>query len=164
MTLDILRKTGGWCVELQQPLKHRVGGVVTEITAVEIRPLTADLIIKWTDAEIVSMLALLSRMCGISEMGLRQLPQQDFDRVMSGFFVAVGPTIKAECESGKRPLATPEAELPPEAALPMPDQQDPRFPLAEGPVVRLKPPPTPQSPAEDAALDIAPPNVTEAVR
>ena len=60
MTLDILRRTGGWCVELQQPLKHHTG----DITAIEIRPLTGDLTIRWTNFEISSMLALLSRRSG----------------------------------------------------------------------------------------------------
>ena len=124
MTLDILRKSGGWCVELQQPLKHRTG----DVTAVEIRSPTADLVIRWTAFEIPSMLAMLSRLCDLPEKLLRQLPQSDFDRVMFAFMQVVGPHIKAECESGSRMLATPEEELPESEAMPVPDQVDPRFP------------------------------------
>jgi hypothetical protein len=160
MSLDILRRTGGWCVELQQPLKHHTG----DITAIEIRPPTADIIIRWTNFEIQSMLALLSRMCGLQEKLLRQLPSPDFDRVMLAFMNVAGPQIKADCESGKRMLATPEEDLPESEKIPPPDQQDPRFPAAEGPVVRLGKK-EPQLPSDDVQpMNIAPPTVTEAVR
>ncbi len=159
MTLDILRKTGGWCVELQQPLKSHTG----DITAIEIRPLTGELIIRWTNFEIPSILALLSRMCDLPERLLRQLPQQDFDRVMTALMVAVGPNVKAECESGKRLLATPDDELPaPEQVVPPLDQRDPRFPDPGGPVVRLGEKKPPQS--VDPPMNLNPPQVSEAIR
>jgi hypothetical protein len=157
MTLDILRKTGGWAVELAQPLKHHTG----DITVIEIRPPTADLVIRWGNFEIQSMLALLSRLCGLPESLLRQLPQSDFNRVMLAFMNVVGPDIKADCESGKRLLATPDEDLPESEKIPPPDQQDPRFPDAGGPVVRLaekKPPPG------DTPMNFAPPPATEAIR
>ena len=157
MTLDILRRTGGWCIELQQPLKYRSG----DITAIEIRPLTADLIIRWSNFEITSMFALLSRMCDLPEKLLRQLPQQDFERVMTAFMIAVGPNIKAECEAGKRSLATPEEEMPEEESVPVPDQIDPRFPVTNSPVVRLKE--NKPSPPEDAPINFGPPTISEAV-
>ena len=159
MSLDILRKTGGWCVELQTPLKHHTG----DVTAIEIRAPTADLVIRWGNYEISSMLALLSRLCDLPERLLRQLPQHDFDRVMFALINVVGPQIKADIEEGKRLLATPDEELPEEQAIPVPDQIDPRFPAASGPVVRFtekKPPPPP----EDSPIDFAPPSVSEAVR
>lgn len=159
MTLDILRRTGGWCIELQQPLKHRGA----DIAAVEIRPPTADLVIRWTAFEIPSMLAMLSRLCDLPERLLRQLPQHDFDRVMFAFMQVVGPQIKAECEGGTRLLATPEEDLPESERIPVSDQVDPRFPAVDGPVVRLtekKPAPS----ADDAApMKFGPPEVSEAV-
>jgi hypothetical protein len=157
MTLDILRKTGGWCVELQQPLKSHTG----DITAIEIRPPTADIVIRWGNYEIDSMLALLSRLCDLPERLLRQLPTADFDRVMFAFMNTVGATIKADIESGKRLLATPDEQMTePEQLVPPPDPVDPRFPDPGGPVVRLKPP----VPPADAPMNLAPPPVSEAVR
>ena len=162
MTLDILRRTGGWCIELQQPLKHRGN----DVTAVEIRPLTADLVIRWQAYEISSMLALLSRMCDLPELLLRQLQQDDFKRVMFAFMYAVGPEIKAECEEGKRLLATPEEDLPQSERIPVPDQVDPRFPATDGPVVRLtekKPSPPPSPPDNGSPMNLGPPSISERV-
>jgi len=68
MTLDILRKTGGWCVELNQPLKL---GPNKEITAIEIRPTTADQMIRWGQQRIPSTLALLSELCDVPEKVLQ---------------------------------------------------------------------------------------------
>jgi hypothetical protein len=161
MTLDILRKTGGWCVELQQPLKHHSG----DITAIEIRPPTADIVIRWANYEITSTLALLSRLCDLPERLLRQLPQSEFDRVMVALVHVVGPQIKQEIEEGKRLFATAEEDLPPEEQIPVLDQQDPRFPAVAGPVVRLaeKKPAPPPPPAEDSPINFGPPSVSEAV-
>ena len=158
MTLDILRKTGGWCVELQQPLRSHTG----DITQIEIRPPTADIVIRWGNYEIDSMLALLSRLCGLPEKLLRQLPTADFDRVMFAFMNTVGSSIKADIEGGKRLLATPDEQLTePEQIIPPPDQVDPRFPDPGGPVVRL----TEKKPPDIAPpMNLAPPPVSEAVR
>ncbi len=157
MTLDILRKTGGWCVELQQPLRSHTG----DITAIEIHPPTADMVIRWGNYEIESMLALLSRLCGLPEKLLRQLPTADFDRVMFAFMNTVGASIKRDIEEGKRLLATPDDQLTePEQAIPPPDQKDPRFPDPGGPVVRLA---EKKQPAE-APMNLAPPQVSEVVR
>ena len=84
---------------------------------------------------------------------------------MTAFLVAVGPAIKAECEGGKRLLATPEEELPePEKVVPVLDQRDPRFPdPGPGPVVRLSDK-KPSPPPEDAGIDFGPPQVSEVVR
>jgi hypothetical protein len=159
MTIDILRKTGGWCIELQQPLKHRGN----DITSVEIRPPTADLVIRWQGFEIVTMLAFLSRLCELPEKLLRQLPQHDFDRVMFAFMHVVGPQIRAECEEGKRMLATPEEDLPESERIPVSDQIDPRFPATDGPVVRLNEK-KPSPPSSDVPpINFGAPSVSEVV-
>jgi hypothetical protein len=138
VTLDILRRTGGWCVELQQPLKGNSG----DIPAIEIRPTTADQIIRWAQGQIPSTLALLSELCGVPERTLRQLPNQDFERVMLAMTYLMPAIVKADWEKGDRPLATPNEELvQQEDYVPPPDPVDPRFPLVDGPVRRMPPNP-----------------------
>jgi hypothetical protein len=157
MTLDILRRTGGWCVELQQPLKLRTG----EVTAIEIRPPTADHVIRWGAYQIPSTLALLSELCDVSEKQLRQLPAQDFERVYFALRNVVPTDMKIEMEDGKRLLATPDEDLPEEVNAPPLDQRDPRFPDAGGPVVRLT---ERKTPSEDQPMNLAPPAVSEVIR
>jgi hypothetical protein len=159
MTLDILRKTGGWCVELQQPLKLRSG----EVTAIEIRPPTADHVIRWGAYQISSTLALLGELCDLTERQLRQLPAQDFERVYFALRNVVPNNMRIEIEEGKRLLATPDEDLPAEVNVPSLDQLDPRFPATVGPVVRLterKPPP----PEEDQPMNLDPPAISEVIR
>jgi hypothetical protein len=154
MTLDILRKTGGWCVELQLPLRLRTG----EITAIEIRPPTADHVIRWDNYDIPSQLALLSELCDVPEKSLRQLPATEFSRVMFAFSNMLPPTFNTK----DRLMATPDDQMPVEENIPPPDQLDPRFPDAGGPVVRLterKPPPP-----EDQPMNFAPPPISEVIR
>ena len=128
MTIDILRKTGGWMVELQQPLMGRSG----EITAVEIRRPTADVVIRWGKWQIESTLALMAELTGLPEKVIRQLPNDDFDRVLFALTNVVGPIIKADLETGARPLALEEEQLPEaERGVPPPDPLDPRFPAVE---------------------------------
>lgn len=152
MTLEILRRTGGWCVELQQPLKL---GPTKEITQIEIRPMTADHTIRWAQEKIPSTLALLSELCDVPERALRQLYHQDFDRVMTALGGVVSNVVKKSWEEGSHPLSTPDELLPAqEQYVPPVDQQDPRFPDAGGPVVRIPPgpmvrPPPLRDPAED---------------
>jgi hypothetical protein len=150
MTLDILRRTGGWCVELQHPLKSGPGPG-HEITQIEIRPSTADHMIRWVNFQIPSVLALLSELTDVPERILRQLPSQDFDRVMLAFHNLLPAAIKQDWVEGTRPLATPPDELPPQELIPPPDQLDPRYPSAGGPVVRMGPGPAikPPSPPEE---------------
>jgi len=157
MTLDILRKTGGWCVELGQPLKVSPS---KEITAIEIRPTTADQMIRWGQQRIPSTLALLSELCDVPEKVLRQLPSADFDRVMMALINIMPGVMKADFEQGARPLATPEEDLPQqEAHVPAPDQIDPRYPAADGPVVRMPPGPILQPPNKTADDEAAQMNV-----
>src|SRR4029077_17426134 len=132
---------------IQQPLK----GHGKEITQIEIRPPTADHMIRWAQQKIPSSLALLSELCDVPEKLLRKLPSTDFDRVIMAFVHLMPTIIKQDWEAGNRPLATPEEELPPqEQYVPPPDQLDPRFPAVDGPVQRLKrsPPPKPEPESE----------------
>jgi len=152
MTLDILRKSGGWCVELQQPLKFNG----REFPAVEIRPPTADHLIRWGQGRIASTLALLSELCDMPERLLRQLPAGDFDRVIMALVNVVPSVIKSDLQEGIRPLATPDEVLPESEHLPVNDQIDPRFPAHDGPIHRLHdaPRPTPPPPAPDDGGDM----------
>lgn len=174
MTLDILRRTGGWCVELQQPLKLGPG---KEISQIEIRPMTADQTIRWAEERIPSTLALLSELCDVPEKAIRQLPQTEFDRVMMALTSVVSNTVKKSWEAGTRPLATPEEQVSPdepELFVPAVDQIDPRFPAADGPVVRmgtapLKPPPRRGADDDDdggggSGMDMSMPQTITAVR
>jgi hypothetical protein len=157
MTIDILRKTGGWCIELQQPLKRHGG----DLTVIEIRKPTADIVIRWSSYGIVSVLALLSELCGLPEKTLRQLPSDDFDRVFFALLHTVPAVMKGEIEEGKRALATADEDLPPDQQVPPPDPIDPRFPVAAGPVVRLT---ERKPPAEEPPMNFAPPPVSEVIR
>ena len=141
------------------PLKHQSG----EIAAIEIRRPRADQVIRWSAYQISSVLALLSELCGLPERLLRQLPTHDFDRVMLALGQVLPASIKAEMDEGKRLLATPDEELPPEKMTPVLDQQDPRFPAVAGPVVRLSEK-KPAAPPEDKPIDFGPPQVSEVVR
>lgn len=159
---DTMRRSGGWTVELVTPLKSRG----QEITEIDIQPPIAAHTVRWAHARIPSFLALLSELCGIPEKLLLQLPNSDFDRVMFAFIFMMPPVIKAGWESGERPLATPEDDLPAdERYVPPPDQLDPRFPAVDGPVVRMKPTPPASAPVIDpdmengaAMMDMAPPS------
>jgi hypothetical protein len=137
---------------------------------VEIRPATADHIIRWAQWRIPSTLALLAELSDIPEKTLRQLTSSDFDRVMLAMINVLPPLIKADWEQGQRPMATPEEELPEaERGVPPPDPLDPRFPAAEGPVRRLQSqplPPTTTSPPEAETppeMNMVPPSVIQPV-
>lgn len=164
MSIDILRRTGGWCVELRVPLVGHAG----QIDAIEIRKATADVMIRWGRREFPSMLALLAHLCNQPESLLRQLDADDFDRVMFAFINVVPSTIKSEMQGGDSPIpmATPDDQLPAESQIPVPDQQDPRFPAVSGPVVRFGKPPSPPTPLEEEppSMNLAPRPATEAVR
>lgn len=163
MTLDILRKTGGWCVELQRPLMVGPG---REITQVEIRPTTADHMIRWMEGRIPSTLALLAELSDVPEPVLRQLLTADFDRVLMALHSVLPPIIKKDWEEGSRPLSTPEAELDTQQYVPAPDQIDPRFPAADGPVVRMGTGPLrPPQPDDDVPdMNLTAPSAVQLVR
>ena len=159
MASDTLRKSGGWCVELRYPVKHHIAG---EISAIEIRKPNADQVIRWRQDQYPSILAFLSQLCGVQERVLRQLDSDDFDRVIFAFMNCMPSAVKDDLGESKKPLATPDDELPEAERVPIPDQVDPRFPVADGPVVRFTEKKT--SPPEDKPMDFAPPPVSEAVR
>jgi hypothetical protein len=164
MAGDILRKTGGWTVELNQPLK----GYGREYTEIDIRPATADHVIRWAEQRIPSTFALLSELCNVPEKTLRQLITVDFDRVMMAFLAVMPPLIKADWDAGARPLATPEEQLPEvERYVPPPDQLDPRFPAVAGPVRRLQPkppePPPPDDVLPEGGMNMAMPDAIQPV-
>jgi hypothetical protein len=156
MAIDILRKTGGWCVELQTPLSYRGATIST----IEVRSSTANTTIRWLDGQIPSALALLSELCDQPERLLRQLVDHDFDRVMMALFNCVSPSVRADLEQGRRPMATPEADLPEDQQVPVNDQVDPRFPAVDGPVRRFK---SPRQEQDDAGMNLQPPDSVKAV-
>jgi hypothetical protein len=153
-------------VELQQPLRTRGG----EVAEVEIRRPNADAMIRWARWDIPSSLALLAELCGLPEKVIRQLPLDDFERVMFAFRQVVGPAILQDIEDGKRPLASEEEELPEgEQGVPPPDPIDPRFPAVDGPVRRLQPKPVAPAPTAEADMaaadiDLSAPQTIAAVR
>jgi hypothetical protein len=158
VTIDILRKTGGWCVELQTPLSYRG----KTIDSIEVRMSTANDTIRWLDGHIPSALALLSRLCDLPEPLLRQLVDRDFDRVMMALFNCVSSSVRTDLERGQKPMATPEEDLPEDQqGVPVNDQVDPRFPAVDGPVRRFKP--TPQQEQDDAGMNLQPPDSVKAV-
>jgi hypothetical protein len=147
MSLDILRRSGGWCVELVVPIKTAMDKQI-------------DHAIRWAEGRYASSLALLAEMCDVSENLLRELTTEDFDRVMLAYYNVVPQTIRRDFENGVRPLATPEEMQTPEERIPVPDPIDPRFPKVEGPVTRANPPtPAPPPPVKPAAegMDFEPP-------
>jgi hypothetical protein len=160
MSIDILRRSGGWCVELQYPLRGHAG----DISAIEIRRPTGDHVIRWGEGAIVSLLALLSELSDVPEKLLRQLPSNEFDRVIFALLQTIPAAMKADLEKGERPLATPEYELPPSERVPAPDQIDPRFPAVDGPVQRIRQEPPAVVPAADGSgMNLTAPSVSQPV-
>ena len=157
-----MRKHGGWCVELRYPLKHQP----TDIVAIEIGRPNADQVIRWRQGQYPSILAFLAKLCGVSERMLRQLDSDDFDRVIFAFMNCMPTAVKDDLEDSKAPpLASSDDDLNRSEPLPVPDQRDPRFPTADGPVVRFNTPKPAAPPAEEPpAMDFSPPSVSEVVR
>jgi hypothetical protein len=145
MPLDILRRTGGWCVELVVPIRQ---GDRT-IEQIEIKPPSIKTLTRWQRGQIPSSMALLAELSGISEALLVNITYPDADRVLLALFNIVPQAIKASFTDGDRPLASPEeaAPAPEPGQRPLADD-DPRFPAADGPVVPLSPPPPPQMPPQ----------------
>lgn len=153
----ILRKTGGWAVELISPIRDKNG---TEIDTIEIRQLDFDLSIKWSRAEIPSFLALLAILSNIPEKVLRTLVYPDVDRVLLAFFNVLPPAIQGDFTKGVMPIATPLEELPEAERGPLPDPIDPRFPRADGPVKRF---PAPDMPDTGSDINLGAPGNVRAV-
>jgi hypothetical protein len=137
MAFDIMRRTGGWAVELATPIKH----ANQTIEVVEIRPLTIETMVRWSSGQFPSSLALLAELSGIPEMVLRQISYPDADRVMLALYNVVPQALKDDLTNGVRPMATPADAVPPEEpGARAVDQNDPRFP-AETTVLPIRPPP-----------------------
>jgi hypothetical protein len=139
MTLDILRRSGGWAVELAVPIKH----AGRQIDVIEIRPPDMQHIVRWGRGQIPSSMALLAELSGVPEMALRSITYPDADRVLLALFNVVPQQMKNDFTSGKAPLATPEELMPEdEPGTRAVDQDDPRFPMADGLVRPLRSQPT----------------------
>lgn len=156
MTIDILRKTGGWLVELQQPLKHHG----KDVLAVELRAATANTVIRWEDGKFLSTLGMVSEMSGLPERLLRELDAKDLDRVLLALSCMLPPVMQEAMRTQRLPLATPDDEMNESQKLPVDDQIDPRFPAVDGPVHRMKPKEPPKS--DDEAMNLSPPGTVEA--
>jgi hypothetical protein len=160
MAIDILRKTGGWMVELVVPIRH---GAKT-IDTIEIKAPTIGVLTRWQRGDIASSMALLAELSDIPESILSTITYPDADRVLMALFNAVPKPIQTDFTNGNRPLATP----PDEAPAPAPGSRplavdDPRFPQHEGtlskpdqpvPVPAPAPPPAP-APAAESGIGIA---------
>lgn len=147
---DTMKKDGGWTIELFHQLP-------TGQSSITISPLTLDAVIRWGDQEVPSTLALLSELCGIPEISLRQLRYPDVERVLLAFFSVIPPNIKADFEKGVRPLATAINELPADQRAQLADPIDPRFPYASGIVQR-------DSSDNDHGVMAAPPDAVSRVK
>lgn len=147
---DTMRRDGGWTVELITPVK--------DLGVIEFKPVGFDQVIRWTQGDIPSTLALMSELSGVPETVLRSLTFPDVDRVMFAFSAILPPGVRADFEKGAKPLATPRAELEAREG-PLNDPVDPRFPLVDGQVQRFPPAGTGQGPQgpQDAGLGIKPP-------
>jgi hypothetical protein len=135
MAHDTMRRDGGFTVELVRSL-NGPRGVVNEIT---IRPPTLEDSLKWSDQRISSVLGLLSHLSGQPERLLRALTWPDADRVMValGMVLPDNSGMKNDFLKGTRNMATDDLDLPEEEMIPIPDQDDGRFPQADGPVQRF---------------------------
>lgn len=158
MAGDVLRRTGGWCVELMLPLKHGGG----TIDAIEIRPPDLNTVTRWGRGEIPSSLALLAELCGVPERALRCITYPDADRLILALFNVVPQQIKNDFTNGAYPLATPDELLPAEEPGTRElDPEDPRFPKSDVPV---RPKPRPVEPTGGAGFDLDGPEAMKAVR
>lgn len=135
MAHDTMKRDGGFTVELIRPL-NGPRGVVNEIT---IRPPTLEDSLKWSNEEISSILGLIAYLSGQPEMLLRRMTWPDADRILValGMVLPDNSGMKADFMKGTRPMATDDINLPEEELVPMPDQDDGRFPQADGPVQRF---------------------------
>jgi hypothetical protein len=143
MALDILRRTGGWCVELAVPIK--VG--VKEVDQIEIKPPTIAMMTRWQRGDIPSSMALLAELSGVPELALTNISYPDADRVLLALYSVVPKPMQADFTAGERPLATPEELMPkPDPGTRPVAEDDSRFPQHDGPVQPLKPPEPPSPP------------------
>jgi hypothetical protein len=150
MSLDILRRTGGWCVELIQPVIHK--GV--KIDQIEIRSPDLSQVARWGRGEIPSTMRMLQELSDTPEIALLSLKYPDVDRVLMAYYQVVPQSMKDDFTNSRLPLITPP-ELMTEETARTNDQLDPRFPKADGPVRRFEQPPkvAQQSPEPEPDFD-----------
>jgi hypothetical protein len=135
LSLDILRRTGGWCVELVQPVSHKG----EKIDQIEIRSPDLRQVARWGRGEVPSSMAMLAELSDVVEGALLSLKYPDVDRVLMAYFQCIPKSMQEDFSNGRMPLVTPPELLPEDARGD--DQIDPRFPRAEGPVRRFETPP-----------------------
>lgn len=150
-------------VELERPLLHQ-GKTIDQV---EIKPPRWDQQIRLSEQKITSMLGMLAEMVGLPERLLRELTYPDVDRVMLAFHNVLPPIMRKDFETGAYTLATPIEEV---APADVSDQDDPRFPKADGPVKKFATPPQvnipkkdPEAEKEVAGLGIEAPEVMRPV-
>ena len=164
MSLDILRRNGGWCVELVQPIVHRG----KKIETIEIRSPDLGQVARWGRREVPSSMAMLQELSDVPEAALLSLKYPDVDRVLMAYFNVIPKPMQDDFSNNRVPLVTPPELLPEEDRIAN-DPVDPRFPKADGPVARQPvestPPPQFSEPEEDVeGLRLAPrPDIMKAV-
>jgi len=152
MPTTTLKRDNSWIVELNTPIQSHQG----EIDVLVLKPMSLEQIVRWGREEIPSQLALLAEMCGVQERLLRLLVAPDIDRVLIAFSAMLPQSVLTSLRERGTPLATPEEKIAqdPQQQVPVPDQQDPRFPHVDGEVKRF---PTPPQFNQPAALQPRPP-------
>ena len=147
-----MRRDGTFVVELYTPLKY--GN--REIDHIVIQAPRYEHTIRWNRGEIPSGFALLSELCSLPERLLRQAMGPDIDRITLALFTQA-KFAQADIFEGRRPLATPDEQLPEqEPETRVVDQVDPRFPHVEGPIKRFPTPPVTHVPGAQAPTPQAP--------
>lgn len=146
------RRDGTFVVELYTPIKYQN----RDIDHIVIQAPRYEHNIRWNRGDIPSGFALLSELCNLPERVLRQAVGPDIEHITLAFG-AQARFAHTDVFEGRRPLATPDEQLPeeqPETKLG--DQIDPRFPHFEGPIKRFPTPPVTQVPGTQAPNPQAP--------
>jgi hypothetical protein len=137
MTIDILRKTGGWCVELMRQITYK-GKTIDQI---EIRSPDLSQVARWGRGEVPSSMAMLAELSDVPEVALLSLTYPDVDRILLAYFQTIPKSMQDDFSSGRISLVTPP-ELLPEDQGRADDPIDARFPKSDGPVTRFVQPTT----------------------
>ncbi len=147
-----MRRDGTFVVELFTSLKYQN----REVDHIIIQAARLEHTIRWNRGDIPSGFALLSELSNLPERLLRQAMGPDIDRITLALFTQA-KFAQGDIFEGRRPLATPDEQLPeekPETKLG--DQIDPRFPHFEGPIKRFPTPPVTQVPGTQVPSPQAP--------
>jgi hypothetical protein len=147
-----MRRDGTFVVELYTPLKYQG----REVDHIIIQAPRYEHTIRWNRGDIPSGFALLGELTGLPERLLRQVMSPDIERITVALF-SQAKFAQADVFEGRRPLATPDEQLPePEPETRIADQIDPRFPHVEGPIKRFPTPPVTHVPGAQAPAPQAP--------